>query len=98
MVKAAKNALWMECEVRETPKQKLKDYLVKMLYRAFTFLLDGGMNLWGLFKQESLCFYELGKDSETSYFGYLDKKLMMARFLDAGQVQRLINFVRAWCM
>ena len=37
------------------------------------------MNLYGLLKQESLCFYNLGKDSQTPYFSYLDKNLMMAR-------------------
>lgn len=42
--KAAENALWTEHVVRETPKQKLKDYLVKMPYRAFLFLLDSVKN------------------------------------------------------
>ena len=38
--KTAENSLGME-----TLKQRLKDYLVKMLYRAFMFSLDGVMNL-----------------------------------------------------
>lgn len=44
-VKAAENALWTEHVVRETPKQKLKDCLVKMVYRALMFLLDSARNL-----------------------------------------------------